>query len=252
MDQPLAPLEFTTGNVIAGSFALYRRFFVRFLTLALIVFLPTSFVSALATVANSDAARALWLVAGIVISVIGFFWLQGALVLAIDDVRDGRADMTIGQTFERTRERLPYLVATSLLVGLTIGGAALVLVLLARAVGVTWIGAVAAFVLGVFLATRWAVSTAVVMLERRGPLQALERSWELVRGNGVRVFWIVIVAGILAGVGAAVINAVLGAVLSGFLQVWLTTAFANTLTAPFVALAWTLMYFHLRPGRPDE
>jgi hypothetical protein len=40
-------------------------------------------------------------VVGFFVSVAGVFWLQGALVLAVDDVRDGPPDLSISETLDR-------------------------------------------------------------------------------------------------------------------------------------------------------
>ena len=40
------------------------------------------------------------------ISVIGLFWVQGALVTAVEDVRDGRSDLSLGETFKRVGRSL--------------------------------------------------------------------------------------------------------------------------------------------------
>ena len=37
------------------------------------------------------------------ISVIGLFWVQGALVTAVEDIHDGRSDLSLGETFDRVR-----------------------------------------------------------------------------------------------------------------------------------------------------
>ena len=63
-----------------------------------------------------------WLgaVLGFVVSIAGIFWLQGALVLAVDDVRDGRADLSISETLDRVTPHLGTLALAGMLAGLGI------------------------------------------------------------------------------------------------------------------------------------
>jgi len=83
-------------------------------------------------------AVALSLVAGVAFGVVGAvlaglisflatFWTEAALVEAVQDIRDGRADLTIGETFRRVGPRLGAVIGASILAGL---GIALGLVLL--------------------------------------------------------------------------------------------------------------------------
>jgi hypothetical protein len=96
---------------------------------------------------------------------------------------------------------------------------------------------------GLVLLTWWAVFAPVVVLERVGAVDSLGRSRALVRGHGWTVFGIIIITFILL----AVINGILSAVFVA-LPDWLGTYLANIasgITAPFGALAVTLMYFEL-------
>jgi hypothetical protein len=60
---------------------------------------------------------------GALIALAGVFWIQGALVIAIEDVRDGRVDLSIRETLNRVLPRLNTLTLAGLLaaVGITIG-----------------------------------------------------------------------------------------------------------------------------------
>jgi uncharacterized protein YqhQ len=66
-----------------------------------------------------------------------------------------------------------------------------------------------------------------------------------VRGNGWTVFGVILVTLVLALI-AQLVFVSLFAFLPDFLQNWIGGLVANSLVTPFVALAWTLMYFHLR------
>jgi Na+/citrate or Na+/malate symporter len=97
----------TVGSVLGEAWRLYTKFFTRFFVIALIVFLIVNLVGALLGAILGTGAGVAPLVALIatVVSLVGTFWMQGALVYAVDDVRDGRIDSSIGDLFERVR---PY------------------------------------------------------------------------------------------------------------------------------------------------
>ena len=58
-----------------------------------------------------------------IISLVATFWVQGALIKAVEDVRDGRADFAIGETFEKMRPFLASIIVAGILAGLGIGSA---------------------------------------------------------------------------------------------------------------------------------
>jgi Uncharacterised protein family (UPF0259) len=162
-----------------------------------------------------------------VVSLVGFFWLAGSLVEAIADVRDGRADLTLGQTIQRVRPRLFVLLGAGLLVALGVIVGLLLLV-----------------IPGLVLLTWWSMVPAVVVLERAGVMESFGRSRELVRGHGWRVFAVIVITFVIV----QVVRNLLGAALSwlpDWLAYFLADAVGSSFTAPFAALAITLMYFRL-------
>jgi len=254
MSAPYAERPFTVGNVVGESLSLYRRFFVRFFVLALIVFAVVDLIPAIAATASSDAARALWFVVGVVVILVGFVWLEAALIAQVDDVRDGRIDSSIGEIFERVRNRLPQLIAVGLLTALAIVAAAVLLLVVASALHVAWLGVVLLIAFSFFLLTRWLLAPAAIVLEKLGTVPGLRRSWQLVSGHSWQAFFLLLVTLILAAIPSAIVNSILSAIFSGseFLRAWVASTIANALTTPFVALCWTLAYFHLRPAPSSE
>jgi hypothetical protein len=245
---PYEQRAFTVGNVVGEALSLYRRFFVHFASIALAVYLVTSLISALVTVPDSDAVKALIAIVSVVLSIVGFCFVQGALTWAVDDVRDGRVDVTYRELLDKTRERVPGIFGTALMIALVLGvGGALIVIVFAE-LGVLALGVIIVVVAALFFVTRWVVAIPITVLERLGPFDALRRSWSLVRGHGGRAFLIIIVTGLISGFAAAILNGILSALLSGFLQVWIASTIVNGLTTPFAALSWTLTYFHLRPA----
>ena len=221
------------GSVLSEAWELYRRFFVRFVGIAVAVFLVISLVQALASAAARDSvvAAIAWGIVGLVVSIVGFVWLQGALVAAVDDVRDGRADEPVTALFARVRPRLPALLVGGVLAG----------------VGVA-VGLLLLIVPGLYLLTRWILLAPVIVLERRRAGEAFSRSSELVRGHGWTVLALILVTVGLSIVASSLVGIVF-APLPEFLDAWIGGLVSNSLTAPFVALAWTITYYRL--ARPE-
>jgi hypothetical protein len=104
---------------------------------------------------------------------------------------------------------------------------------------------------GVFLAVAWSASVPVLMLERTRPLQALGRSWELVRGYSWPVFGgLLIGVGIVVGVnflGSVVASAVSASSVDAVLTAdAATTAVADLVSFPLLAAMAVVIYVELR------
>ena len=215
-------------DVLNEAWILYRRFFARFFVTAAVVFVPLDFAGALAAEASGDLTAAVaWGLISLVITVVGIFWVQGALVEAVRDIRDGRADTGVAELYARTRPRLPALIVAGVLAG----------------IGVV-VGLILLIVPGLYLLTRWALIGPVVVLERRSAGEAFSRSAEIVRGNGWSVFGLIVATLIGAAVARGAIR-ILFSWLPGFLDAWLGGVISNSLVVPFVALAWTIAYYRL-------
>ena len=168
---------------------------------------------------------------GAIVSLIGLFWVQGALVKAVDDIRDGRADLTLGQTFERVRPQLISIIVAGIL----------------AAIGVL-LGLLLLIVPGLVLLTWWVLIIPVIVIEERRAGEAFSRSREVVRGYGWGVFGVIVLT-ILIVIG---FNIALGIILlpvAEWLQSLLSNIISGTLVTPFIAVAWTLLYFRLRAAK---
>jgi hypothetical protein len=215
------------GDVLREAWALYKAHWQHFLPLALLVFVVLSLISLVLSFALDWFGAVLASVVGLV----GVFWLQGALAEAVADVRDGRADLSISDTLHRVRPRVAPLLGAGVLAGL---GVALGLLLL--------------IVPGLVLLTWWSVIVPVIVLERVAAMESFGRSRELVRGYGWSVFGVIVLTVLvllLAVIVLAIVFAIVLAWLPDEVRGYIQSLAANTLTAPFLALAWTLMYFRL-------
>jgi len=112
--------------------------------------------------------------------------------------------------------RVGAVIAVSLLVpliliGLWVPVALIVLVLViahiqALAVLVGVVGSIAAFILTIWISTRLSLAVPAIVLEKAGPITAIARSWDLVRGSWWRIFGISVLAAIVVGVISIVLQ----------------------------------------------
>ena len=216
----------SVSGVLGEAFDLYRRFFWRFVATAAVVFVVLDLASAFADRASGSSvgAELLWTLIALVLSVVGAFWLQGALIEAVRDVRDGRIDTTIGELYERTRPRLPALIAAGIVAAI---GVALGLVLL--------------IIPGLYLLTRWSLIPAVIVIEKLGAGDSFNRSWQLTRGYGWTVFGCLV---LLYAIAQAILRAAFEP-LPNFLAAWIGGIVAHSVTTPFIAAVGAVMYFRL-------
>jgi hypothetical protein len=224
------------GDVLGEAWNLYTKFLGRFFMTALIVFAVLDLLSALAAAAAGDsvAAGIFWSLVAVVIGVVGYFWVQAALVETVRDVRDGTADRTIGETFKAVQPRLPAVIAAGILAAIGIG-----------------IGFLLLIVPGLYLLTIWSMLVPVIVIEERRAGEAFTRSHDVVRGHGWQVFGLVLVTFLLVGIASGVIRLIF-APLPEFLDVWLGSLVAHSLTVPFAAAALTTAYFRLTALEPAE
>jgi hypothetical protein len=221
------------GGVLSESWELYKRFLKEFFLTALVVFLVLDLLSALANSASGDgaASTAFWSLIGFTVGVVGYFWVQAALVELVRDVRDGRADRSVGETYRAVQPRLPSAIVAGILAGFGIA-----------------IGFVLLIVPGLFLLTIWSMLIPVIVIERKSAGESFGRSREVVRGNGWNVFGLILITFLLVGIASAVIQ-LLFSPLPDFLDVWLGSLVAHSLTVPFAAATLTTAYFTLTADR---
>lgn len=222
------------GSVLGEAWALYKRFFWKFFLTAFVVYAVLDLLSALADAAAGDSflAGLFWGLIAATAGVIGFFWVQGALVEVVRDVREGRADRTVGEIYQAVGPRLPALIVGGILAGLGIA-----------------VGLVLLIVPGLFLLTIWSMLVAVIVIEGRSAGEAFGRSREIVRGHGWEVFGLIIVTFVIVAVASGVIS-LLFAPLPDFFDIWLGSLVGHSITVPFAAAALTTAYFQLTAPEP--
>jgi hypothetical protein len=170
----------------------------------------------------------------LIISLLATTLFTGMVVQLVADVRDGRRDASAAQLLRAVGPMMGQLI----LVGI------------ASAVGVA-LGFVLFVIPGLVLITLWSVAAAVVVIERPPGLQALGRSRELVRGNGLRVFAVILLLDIAVAVVATALELLANSAGTGVGIV--VRVIVGVLAAPLSALAAAVLYFQLRDisaGRP--
>src|ERR1044072_3350470 len=148
------------GDVLSEAWSLYKRFLWQFFLTALAVFAVLDLISALAGAAVGDGAGAaiFWGLIAFVVAIIGYFWVQGALV---EDARAARADRSVGETYAAVQPQLPALLAAGVLAGIAIGIGFLLLV-----------------VPGLFLLTFWSMLVPGIVIESKSAGDSFRRSWD--------------------------------------------------------------------------
>ncbi|HET8653709.1 MAG TPA: hypothetical protein VFM13_14200 [Gaiellaceae bacterium] len=216
-----------TSGVIGEAWGMYKAHWRHLLTISFVVYLAVALISLVLVLALT------WLgaILGVIVSLIGIFWVQGALVRAVEDIRDGRADLTLGETFNRVRPQLGSIVVAGLLAGLGIA-----------------VGLVLLIVPGLVLLTWWVLIIPVIVLEQRAAGESFSRSRELVRGYGWSVFGVIVLTILLVIAFSIVLTVVLTPV-ADWLQSFLSDLVTGTLVTPFIALTWTILYYRLKAAK---
>jgi hypothetical protein len=217
----------TTG-VLGEALELYSAQWKHLLTISFSVYAAVAVLSLILSPLDRWGA----VIAGLV-SLVGLFWVQGALVEAVQDIRDGRPDLSVGATFSRVRPHLFAIAIASILAGVAIA-----------------LGFVLLIVPGLILMTLWVLIVPVIVLENKGWADSFGRSRSLVRGHGWSVFGVIVLTILLLLAFEIVLSLVLAALPAG-VQAFFSNLVSGALTAPFIALAWTLLYHRLLATRSE-
>lgn len=211
------------SGVLEEAWRIYRAHARHLLTISFVIYLVTAVLTGLLALIGGVLGSAL----AYFVELFAAFLLQAALVKAVQDVRDGRADLSLGATVSAA---MPYVWAVA--IASFLAGVAIT------------IGLFLVIVPGLILITIWAVIIPVIVIEQSDPIASFGRSRQLVRGYGWQVFGtlcllfvILIVVSIVLGIIFFALPHVLGTGLS--------TVISGTLIAPYIALVVTLLYYRL-------
>jgi hypothetical protein len=222
------------SGVLSEAWGMYKTYAKHLLAIAFAIYLVAAIIVALLSLAGTVGAFL-----GYLVSIIAAFLLQATLVKAVQDVRDGRVDLSIGETVSAAAPYLGAVALASVLAGIAIE-----------------IGLALVIAPGLYLMTIWAVIVPVIVIERSGVFAAFTRSRELVRGRAWHVFATIVLVYVILILVSIVLAAIFTA-LPRVLGSGLSQVIAGTLVAPFLALVVTLVYYRLSgtdqtPSVPGE
>jgi hypothetical protein len=201
---------------------MYKAHAQHLLAIAFVIYLGAAIIAGLLALVGTAG---LWL--GFVVTVVAAFLLQATLVKAVQDVRDGRADLSISETVSAALPSIWSVALASIVAGVAIA-----------------IGLSLFIVPGLFLITIWAVLVPVIVIERSGVFASFGRSQKLVRGHGWHVFATLVLV-FLIMIAVDIVLGLIFAFLPHFLRGGLSSIISGTLISPYLALVVTLVYYRL-------
>lgn len=252
----------SVSGILDRTFRLYRRNFVRFITIAAVVQVPLLIVGLVPTVLSRklfDPQQATWaagepppievllpallvttisLLVYMVLAVVGSTLSSGALAKAVSESYLGR-ESSVAEVYRFVLPRFGSLLGASLLIAL-----------------LTLVGYLVCVVPGVLVSLWLAVATPAIVIEGAGAIDGMQRSKALTSGNLGKVFlvglltvllalviqWPVVwLAGLLGKYLSREVSVALGVIVQQVL------AFPMQLIAtPIISTALVLLYYDLR------
>jgi predicted membrane protein len=218
--------EIRVGTVISETFSIYGENLGALLGSAIVVFVVVGLAAGLL---ENTGGLVLGVLAAIV-RLAGNALYTGFVVRLVEDVRDGRRDHSVGDLFSSAAPAIGPLILFGILYAIGVG-----------------IGLILLIIPGLILATFWSVGAPAIVVEDVGPLEALGRSWRLVRGQAWSVFATLLVVLIIV----IAIGVVLGAIATpiGDAATLVASIISSAITAPIFSLAVSVMFFDLGGGR---
>ena len=211
------------SGVLGEAWGYYRRFAGHFLLIAFVIYVGAAIIAALLGLAGSFGLFLGWIV-----SLIAAFLVQAALVKAVQDVRDGRVDLNLGETVSAALPYLVTVIAASILAGIGIS-----------------IGFVLLIIPGLILLTFWSLIVPSIVIGGEGVFSSFSKSWRTVRGYAWHVFGTYVLVFLILIVVDIVLGLILLPLHSLAARNAISSVVSGTLVAPFLALVVTLIYYRL-------
>ena len=254
----LRPLSL--GEILDRTFSLYRRHFILFIGITglphllilglnlgqvLLMKMPDVTKPPFATQLQARGTGGLMafgivgLLVGVVVYMLAYLFSQGGTIYAVSELYLGRTT-TIGASLRRVWGQLANLFGVSLLNGLAVMGAAILLL-----------------IPGIYVACRLITCVPAALLENLGPRESLERSFRLTKNNAGRAFLIYLLYFVLLYVTALLFMTPFGVLVAvypkdpGMLRlsmalVQVGSFLAGILVGPFLLIATSIFYYDLR------
>ena len=218
------------SGVLSEAWTLYKRHASHFLLIAFAIYLVIAVVTALLSLALGSFGA----VVGGLLSLLGTFLLQAALVKAVQDARDGRGDLDLRASVNAA---LPFLWSV------TIAG-----IFASIAIGV---GFALIIVPGLILLTFLSLIVPWIVVGGATAFESFGKSWATVRGYAWHVFGTYVVVFLILIVGEFVLGIILLA-LPDAARTFISDVVVGTLVAPFLAAVVTLVYDRLRAAHDEQ
>jgi hypothetical protein len=108
------------------------------------------------------------------------------------------------------------------------------------------VGVVLLIVPGMILALGWGVATQVLVVERKGIIDSLSRSWNLTKGSKGTIFGLYILIGIILVVFSLIIKKIISLIIVHPVINTLLEQVVNSLVNPIMPCIIIVLYFNLR------
>jgi len=255
MDQPAASGTLPPkgiSDIITAAFDVYKVHWQRLIAIAAI--LGAAMILAIGVIVAlliaDVSTKSVWAIAlgiplGLVLIVMAGFVVQGAITRGAAVATIG--DPGVDEAFKWGMKHVGSYLWIAVLVGILVGFGPLLVVLL-----LTLILKGTGFILGmlilipavVFLGTMFSVTLPALVIENRKGTDALQRSWDLVRGH----FWHVLGAFVVGGILTSVVGGIIGMIFGAFGDIGsaIGQALSACVTLPFSALVAVIIYLDIR------
>jgi hypothetical protein len=210
------------AGILSEAWRMYKAHAWHLIVIALVIYLAAAVVVALLALAG-----VIGVLLGVVIELLAGFLVQAALVKAVQDIRDGRVDLSPGETVSAAMPAIWPVTGASILAGIAIAAGLFLLI-----------------APGLFLITIWAVIVPVIVLERSGALASFGRSQAIVRGHGWHVFGTLVLVWVIDFLVDLILQLIFSA-LPVALSSGLSSVISGALISPFIALVVTMIYYRL-------
>lgn len=224
---PTPAKRISVGEVISETFSIYSQNLGALLGSAIVVFIVVGLVAGIL----QSAGGLILILLATAVRLAGQALYTGFVVKLVQDVRDGRRDLGVGDLFSAASPFILPLIGFGILFG----------------IGVT-IGFLLLVVPGLILLTFWSAGAPAIVVEGIGPIDAFKRSWQLVRGDAWAVFGVLLVVFLIVIVIGVVLGAIATPIGDGEASTWIASIISTTITAPIFAIAVTVLYYDLAGG----
>jgi hypothetical protein len=217
------------GAVFDRTIDIYKSHLKILVMAAVAVFAFVFVITLVALLAIGSGNASLAIFVSLVMFVLAIIasYVYTGMVIRVVQHQDDRREHSLGELYRSVAPVLAALIGTSILAGIFV-----------------LLGFIALIVPGLILMTHFALVAAIVVVERLSGMNAIKRSWALVKGNAWTVFAVIIVLALALAVARAVLGAIgfgvgeeVGRALMEFV--------ANIFLAPLPAIAGAVMYFML-------